>query len=230
MTTPQPKDEILAQVLLAGPVLPVILLDRLEHALPLAEALLEGGVRTLEITLRTPVALAAITAIRQAFPEALVGAGTVTTPEALRRSAEAGARFAVSPGLTRPLLEAAVASALPLLPGVMTPTEVMTAVDAGYRFLKLFPADQAGGVPMLKALGGPFRDVSFCPTGGIRLDSAPSYLAQPNVVCVGGSWLTPKTLLNRADWKAITELARQAASLAHDGPSHSQGNPSWPSR
>ena len=134
-------DAVLEPILRSGPVMPVIALDRLDQALPLAEALLAGGVRTLEVTLRTPVALAAIQAIRQAFPEALVGAGTVTTPEALRRSAEAGALFAVSPGLTRALVVAAPAHAMPLLPGVMTPTEVMTAVDAGFRFLKLFPAD-----------------------------------------------------------------------------------------
>ena len=204
----------LEQILRASPVLPVIALDRLEQALPLAEALLEGGVFTLEITLRTPVALEAIRRIRQAFPQAHVGAGTVTTPEALRQVTEAGASFAVSPGLTRPLMEAAAAGALPLLPGVMTPTEVMTAVDAGFRFLKLFPAEQAGGVAMLKALAGPFKELQFCPTGGIGPESAPAYLALPNVICVGGSWLTPKALLDAGDWKAIMRLARQAAALA----------------
>lgn len=204
----------LEQILRASPVLPVIALDRLEQALPLAEALLEGGISTLEITLRTPVALEAIRRIRQAFPQAHVGAGTVTTPEALRQVAEAGASFAVSPGLTGPLMEAAAAGPLPLLPGVMTPTEVMTAVDAGFRFLKLFPAGQAGGLAMLKALAGPFGELQFCPTGGIGPESAPAYLAQPNVICVGGSWLTPKALLDAGDWKAIMRLARQAAALA----------------
>lgn len=204
----------LEQILRASPVMPVIALDRLEQALPLAEALLEGGIFTLEITLRTPVALEAIRRIRQAFPQAHVGAGTVTTPEALRQVTEAGASFAVSPGLTRPLIEAAAAGTLPLLPGVMTPTEVMTAVDAGFRFLKLFPAEQAGGLAMLKALAGPFNGLRFCPTGGIGPESAPAYLSQPNVICVGGSWLTPKALLDAGDWKAVMGLARQAAALA----------------
>lgn len=204
----------LDQILRAAPVLPVIALDRLEQAVPLAEALLEGGIPTLEITLRTPVALAAIQAIRRAFPEALVGAGTVTSPAALRQVTEAGARFAVSPGLTPALAAAAAAGPLPLLPGVFTPGEVMAAQEAGFRFLKLFPAEQAGGIGMLKALAGPFPDLRFCPTGGIRPDTAAQYLAQPNVLCVGGSWLTPRALLAAGDWKGITTLARQAAALA----------------
>lgn len=208
-----PRTTSLEAILRAAPVMPVIALDRLDQALPLAGALLEGGIPTLEITLRTPVALEAIRQIRRAFPQAHVGAGTVTTPEALRQVAEAGAAFAVSPGLTRPLLEAAAGSGLPLLPGVMTPTEVMTAVDAGFRFLKLFPAEPAGGIPMLKALAGPFRELAFCPTGGISPATAAAYLAQPNVVCVGGSWLAPKSLMDAGDWAAITRLARDAAAL-----------------
>lgn len=208
-----PRTTSLEAILRAAPVMPVIALDRLDQALPLAGALLEGGIPTLEITLRTPVALEAIRQIRRAFPQAHVGAGTVTTPEALRQVAEAGAAFAVSPGLTRPLLEAAAGSGLPLLPGVMTPTEVMTAVDAGFRFLKLFPAEPAGGIPMLKALAGPFRELAFCPTGGISPATAAAYLAQPNVICVGGSWLAPKSLMDAGDWAAITRLARDAAAL-----------------
>ena len=206
-------DQHLERILRASPVMPVLAIDRLDQALPLAEALLSGGIATLEITLRTPVALEAIRCIRRAFPDAYVGAGTVTTPEALRQVAEAGASFAVSPGLTRPLLEAAASSAIPLLPGVMTPTEVMTAMDAGFRFLKLFPAEQAGGIPMLKALAGPFKELRFCPTGGIGPASAPAYLAQPNVLCVGGSWLTPRAMLEAGDWRAIEALAREAAAL-----------------
>jgi len=206
-------DQHLERILRASPVMPVLAIDRLDQALPLAEALLSGGIATLEITLRTPVALEAIRCIRRAFPDAYVGAGTVTTPEALRQVAEAGASFAVSPGLTRPLIEAAASSAIPLLPGVMTPTEVMTAMDAGFRFLKLFPAEQAGGIPMLKALAGPFKELRFCPTGGIGPSSAPAYLAQPNVLCVGGSWLTPRALLEAGDWQAIQALAREAAAL-----------------
>jgi len=203
----------LETILLASPVMPVIALDRLDQALPLAEALLAGGIATLEITLRTPVALEAIRQIRKAFPQAHVGAGTVTTPEALRQVAEAGAVFAVSPGLTARLAEAAAMSPLPLLPGVMSPSEAMFAREAGFRLLKLFPAEQAGGLAMLKALAGPFQDLRFCPTGGIGPGSAVEYLAQPNVLCVGGSWLTPKALLAAGDWKAITELARQASAL-----------------
>jgi len=206
-------DQHLERILRASPVMPVLAIERLDQALPLAEALLSGGISTLEITLRTPVALEAIRCIRRAFPDAYVGAGTVTTPEALRQVAEAGASFAVSPGLTRPLIEAAASSAIPLLPGVMTPTEVMTAMDAGFRFLKLFPAEQAGGIPMLKALAGPFKELRFCPTGGIGPSSAPAYLAQPNVLCVGGSWLTPRALLEAGDWQAIQALAREAAAL-----------------
>ena len=206
-------DPRLERILRASPVMPVLAIERLDQALPLAEALLSGGIATLEITLRTPVALEAIRCIRRAFPDAYVGAGTVTTPEALRQVAEAGASFAVSPGLTRPLLEAAASSAIPLLPGVMTPTEVMTAMDAGFRFLKLFPAEQAGGIPMLKALAGPFKELRFCPTGGIGPSSAPAYLAQPNVLCVGGSWLTPRAMLEAGDWRAIEALAREAAAL-----------------
>ena len=206
-------DQHLERILRASPVMPVLAIERLDQALPLAEALLSGGISTLEITLRTPVALEAIRCIRRAFPDAYVGAGTVTTPEALRQVAEAGASFAVSPGLTRPLIEAAASSAIPLLPGVMTPTEVMTAMDAGFRFLKLFPAEQAGGIPMLKALAGPFKELRFCPTGGVTPESAPAYLAQPNVLCVGGSWLTPRAMLEAGDWRAIEALAREAAAL-----------------
>lgn len=204
----------LEQILRAAPVMPVIALERLEQAVPLAGALLEGGIPTLEITLRTPVALAAIQAIRRAFPEALVGAGTVTSPAALRQVAEAGARFAVSPGLTPALAAAAAGGPLPLLPGVFTPGEVLAALEAGFRHLKLFPAEQAGGVAMLRALAGPFPDLRFCPTGGIGAATAAQYLAQPNVLCVGGSWLTPRALLEAGDWKGITALARQAAALA----------------
>jgi 2-dehydro-3-deoxyphosphogluconate aldolase/(4S)-4-hydroxy-2-oxoglutarate aldolase len=209
------QGQSLETILQATAVMPVIAIDRVDQALPLAKALLEGGISTLEITLRTPVALEAIRLIARAFPEARVGAGTVTTPGALRLAAEAGACFAVSPGLTWALAEAAKVSSIPLLPGVMTPTDAMAAMDAGFQFLKLFPAEQAGGIPMLKALAGPFKELRFCPTGGITPQSAPAYLAQPNVICVGGSWLTPKATLEAGDWKVITELALQASALAH---------------
>ncbi len=200
-------------VMRAGPVIPVIVIEDLAHAVPLAKALIAGGVRVLEVTLRTPVALAAIRAIAREAPEAIVGVGTLTRPEDFPAARDAGACFGVSPGLTPALIEAARDSGLPLLPGVMTPSDVIAARLAGFRELKLFPAQQAGGIGMLKALAGPFPDVTFCPTGGITVETAPEFLALPNVACVGGSWLTPRTALAAGDWEAITALARQAAAL-----------------
>ncbi len=196
-----------------GPVIPVVAIDDLAQAVPLASALIAGSVRVLEITLRTPVALAAIRAIAEAVPEVIVGAGTLTRPEDFIEARNAGARFGVSPGLTPALIEATRKSGLPLLPGVMTPSEVIAARLAGFRELKLFPAQQAGGVGMLQALAGPFPDVTFCPTGGISAETAPAFLALPNVACVGGSWLAPKAALAAGDWDAITELARWASGL-----------------
>lgn len=201
------------EVLRAGPVIPVIVIEALAQAIPLAKALVAGGVRVLEVTLRTPVALAAIRAIAREVPEAIVGAGTITRPEDFTEARDAGARFGVSPGLTPALVEAARESGLPLLPGVMTPSDVIAARLAGFRELKLFPARQAGGVGMLQALAGPFPDATFCPTGGIAAETAPEFLALPNVACVGGSWLTPKAALTAGDWGAITALARQASAL-----------------
>ncbi len=201
------------EVLRAGPVIPVIVIEALAQAVPLSKALVAGGVRVLEVTLRTPVALAAIRAIAREVPEAIVGAGTLTRPEDFTEARDAGARFGVSPGLTPALVEAARESGLPLLPGVMTPSDVIAARLAGFRELKLFPAQQAGGVGMLQALAGPFPDVTFCPTGGIAAETAPEFLALPNVACVGGSWLTPKAALTAGDWGAITALARQASAL-----------------
>lgn len=196
-----------------GPVIPVIVIDDLAHAVPLARALVAGGVRVLEVTLRTPVALQAISAIAREVEGAFVGVGTITTPDDFNRAINAGARFGVSPGLTPALIEAARASGLPLLPGVMTPSDVIAARASGFNALKLFPAQQAGGVGMVKALGGPFPGVTFCPTGGITAASAPEYLALPNVACVGGSWLTPRSLVTAGDWTAITALARDASGL-----------------
>lgn len=201
------------EVLRVGPVIPVIVIEDLAQAVPLAKALVAGGVRVLEVTLRTPVALAAIRAIAREVPEAIVGAGTLTRPEDFTEARDAGARFGVSPGLTPALVEAARESGLPLLPGVMTPSDVIAARLAGFRELKLFPARQAGGVGMLQALAGPFPDATFCPTGGIAAETAPEFLALPNVACVGGSWLTPKAALTAGDWGAITALARQASAL-----------------
>jgi len=197
-----------------GPVIPVIIIDELDKAVPLARALLDGGVRVLEITLRTPVALSAIEAIAKACSEAIVGVGTITRPDDFARAAAAGARFGVSPGLTPELIEGARAGHLPLLPGVMTPSEVIAARAAGFTELKLFPAEQAGGIGMLKALASPFPDVTFCPTGGVNARNAADYLALANVACVGGSWLTPRDAVARGDWSRITELARAASGLA----------------
>ncbi len=201
------------EVMRVGPVIPVIVIDELALAVPLAKALVAGGVRVLEVTLRTPVALAAIRAMAREVPEAIVGVGTLTRPEDFTEARDVGARFGVSPGLTPALIEAAWESGLPLLPGVMTPSDVIAARLAGFRELKLFPARQAGGIGMLQALAGPFPDVTFCPTGGITAETAPEFLALPNVACVGGSWLTPKTALATGDWEAITALAQRASGL-----------------
>jgi len=200
-------------VMQAGPVIPVIVIDRLADAVPLARALVAGGVRVLELTLRTPQALAAIERVAAEVEGAIVGAGTITRAEDVDAVRRAGALFGVSPGLTAELAAAARAAGLPLLPGVMTPSDVIAARAAGYTELKLFPAQQAGGIGMLKALGGPFPDVRFCPTGGITAATAPEFLAQPNVVCVGGSWLTPGDAVAAGDWARITTLARAASQL-----------------
>lgn len=203
----------LQDVLRMAPVMPVIVIRNLDHAAPLARALSRGGIRVFEVTLRSEVALDAVSAMREAVPDAIVGVGTVTRPKDLEAAVAAGAMFAVSPGLTRELAEAAQAPALPLLPGVMTPAELMMARDLGFDALKFFPAREAGGIGMLRALAGPFPDVMFCPTGGITFDTAPSYLELPNVACVGGSWLAPLDLMERGDWDGITRLAEQAAAL-----------------
>ncbi|MCB1825941.1 MAG: bifunctional 4-hydroxy-2-oxoglutarate aldolase/2-dehydro-3-deoxy-phosphogluconate aldolase [Candidatus Competibacter sp.] len=200
-------------VMRVGPVIPVLVIEDLAQAVPLAKALVAGGVRVLEVTLRTPVALAAIRAMADEVPEAIVGVGTLTRPEDFTEARDAGACFGVSPGLTPALIAAARQSGLPLLPGVMTPSDVIAARQAGFEQLKLFPARQAGGMGMLQALAGPFPDVTFCPTGGITAETAPEFLALPNVGCVGGSWLTPKAALLAGDWGRITELAREANGL-----------------
>ena len=196
-----------------GPVIPVIVLQRVADAVPLARALVAGGVRVLEVTLRTPVALAAIEAIARAVPEAVVGAGTLRLPADAQAARDAGSVFAVSPGYTPALGAACRAAGLPLLPGVATGSEVMTAMADGLRFLKFFPAQQAGGIPMLKALAGPFPDIDFCPTGGITPETAPQFLALPNVKVCGGSWLTPGDAVAAKDWARITRLAREASAL-----------------
>jgi 2-dehydro-3-deoxyphosphogluconate aldolase/(4S)-4-hydroxy-2-oxoglutarate aldolase len=196
-----------------GPVIPVIVIRRVEQAVPLARALVDGGVRVLEVTLRTPVALEAIRRIAAEVAGAVVGAGTVRTPADAEAAAAAGARFAVSPGFASAVAGACRDQGLPLLPGVATASEAMAAQLEGYDFLKFFPASQAGGVPMLKALAGPFPDLAFCPTGGITRETAPQYLALPNVKVCGGSWLTPQDAVDAGDWARITALAREASAL-----------------
>jgi 2-dehydro-3-deoxyphosphogluconate aldolase/(4S)-4-hydroxy-2-oxoglutarate aldolase len=201
------------QIMRTSPVIPVIVVEKIEHAVPLARALVAGGVRVLELTLRTAVALQAIEAIAREVEGAIIGVGTITRPEDFDLSTKAGAVFGVSPGLTAALVSAAKDSALPLLPGVMTPSDVITARAAGFSELKLFPAQQAGGIGMLRALAGPFPDVTFCPTGGVSAATAPDFLALPNVACVGGSWLTPRDAIDAGDWSRITALAREATAL-----------------
>jgi 2-dehydro-3-deoxyphosphogluconate aldolase/(4S)-4-hydroxy-2-oxoglutarate aldolase len=201
-------------ILKQAPVIPVMVIHELEHALPLARALVDGGLPVLEITLRTEQALEAIRVIAAEVPDAIVGVGTLTHPSQFEQSLHARARFAVSPGLTPNLIDAAKDSDLPLLPGVFTPGEAMLASDHGFDTLKLFPAAQAGGVGMLKALSGPLADLSFCPTGGIGRNDFLDYLKLPNVLCVGGSWVAPASAMNQGDWNQITELARDAVSAS----------------
>ena len=196
-----------------GPVIPVIVIDRLEDAVPMAQALVDGGVRVLEVTLRTSIALQCMEAIARAVPGAILGAGTVRSVADAQAAKDAGCVFAVSPGYTSLIGNACREIGLPLLPGTATGSEVMQANADGYHFLKFFPATQAGGIPMLKALAGPFTDVVFCPTGGITLETAPQFLALPNVKVCGGSWLTPADAVAAKDWARITQLAREASAL-----------------
>jgi len=201
------------EVMRDGPVIPVIVIDDLSKAVPLAKALVAGAVRVLEVTLRTRFGIDAVREIARAVPDAIVGVGTLTSAEEFQVARAAGAQFGVSPGLTPALAQAAHASGLPLLPGVMTPSDVIGAKAAGFTRLKLFPAQQAGGIAMLKAMNGPFPDIVFCPTGGVTEETAPQFLALPNVACVGGSWLTPKVAVDAGDWAEITRLAKRAAAL-----------------
>lgn len=196
-----------------APVIPVIVLHQVAHAVPMARALLAGGIRMLEVTLRTPAALECIAAIAREVPAAVVGAGTVRSASDARSASHAGARFLVSPGLTGAVAQASRDAKLPLLPGVATASDIMQAQEEGLQALKFFPALQAGGLAMLKAWQGPFGDVLFCPTGGISTRNAADFLALANVACVGGSWLVPQDALEQGDWARITALARAAAGL-----------------
>ncbi|MFM7331217.1 MAG: bifunctional 4-hydroxy-2-oxoglutarate aldolase/2-dehydro-3-deoxy-phosphogluconate aldolase [Brachymonas sp.] len=196
-----------------APVIPVIVLNDVNHAVPMARALVAGGIRMLEVTLRTPVALQCIERIAKEVPEAGAGAGTVRTPAEALAAARAGARFAVSPGFTDAVVQSCRDNGLPLLPGVATGSEIMMAAEAGYTELKFFPAMQAGGPAMLKAWSGPFFDMKFCPTGGVSVSNAKDFLSLPNVVCVGGSWLVPSDALLAGDWARMTELAAACHGL-----------------
>ncbi len=196
-----------------GPVIPVIVLQREQDAVPLARALVAGGVKVLEVTLRTPAALACMRAIVREVPEAIVGAGTLRSESDVSAAIDAGCRFGVSPGYLPEISAACLRGGLPLLPGVATASEVMAAQRDGLSFLKFFPATAAGGIPMLKALAGPFPDVVFCPTGGITAQTAPQFLGLSNVKVCGGSWLTPQDAIDAGDWARITKLAREAQAL-----------------
>ena len=213
MTTSSAATFTALQVMQDAPVIPVIVLNDLAHAVPMARALVAGGVRMLEVTLRTPQALACIEAIARAVPEAVVGAGTVRSRADAQAAANAGARFAVSPGYTSAVGQACRDMGLALLPGVATGSEIMMAQEDGFTELKFFPAMQAGGPAMLKAWSGPFFDVRFCPTGGVSLQNAADFLALPNVVCVGGSWLVPADAMAAGDWGRITQLAADTQAL-----------------
>lgn len=208
------QDQHLSHPAFQSRVVPVIVLSDAKQAVPLAQALLDGGIDVMEITLRSDVALDAIEAVARAVPQMHLGAGTVTRPSDVPRVIDAGARFALSPGCTDALVDAMRATGLPFIPGVMTPGEVMRARDQGFTLMKLFPAQQAGGIGMLKALGAPIPDVRFCPTGGVGPENLRDFLSLPNVAMAGGSWLTPADALRDGDWARITRLAREATALA----------------
>jgi 2-dehydro-3-deoxyphosphogluconate aldolase/(4S)-4-hydroxy-2-oxoglutarate aldolase len=207
------KTDKLLPILEGQPVIPVLKIDRLADAVPLARALAAGGLPAIEITLRTPDAIDAIRLVADEVPEALVGAGTILSARNFDEAVDAGARFIVSPGTTQELLDCARASDVPFLPGGITPSEIMSLKEEGYSILKFFPAEQAGGAAFLKSLAAPLAGIRFCPTGGISLANAHDYLGLSNVVCVGGSWVAPDGLLKAGDWDGITALARQAVRL-----------------
>jgi 2-dehydro-3-deoxyphosphogluconate aldolase/(4S)-4-hydroxy-2-oxoglutarate aldolase len=202
-----------ADVFSQGPVVPVLVIERLEDALPIARALIAGGINVLEVTLRTTAALAVIEAIAKELPQAYIGAGTVTNKDQLKAVTDAGAKFAISPGLTEDLLAAGRSGTIPLIPGVSNISDLMKANDAGYDHLKFFPAEAAGGVKALKSIGGPFPHTVFCPTGGIGPDNYKDYLALANVRCVGGSWVAPNDAIEKKQWHVLTELAKKAIAL-----------------
>ena len=207
------RQQKLADLVKSATVIPVLTIERLADAVPLARALVKGGLPVLEITFRTGVAVEALAAIARAVPEAIVGAGTVLDERQLRQAIDAGAQFGVSPGCTAALAQAVMASGLPFLPGVQTVSEALAAREQGFSLLKFFPADTAGGTGWLKAVAAPLAGLRFCPTGGIGLSTAPAYLALANVACVGGSWVAPRDAVAAGDWSRIEHLASQAAAL-----------------
>lgn len=209
---PQNRDALLP-IMTGQPVIPVIVLDDADDAVPLAKALVAGGLPAIEITLRTDAALESIRRVAAEVPGALVGAGTILNAAQFDEAVAAGSKFIVSPGLTPELVEAAEGSPVPLLPGAVTSSEIMAALEEGYSLLKFFPAEQAGGAAYLKSLSSPFGGVKFCPTGGVSATNAADYLALPNVLCVGGSWVAPKQAMAAGDWDMITALAKEAAGL-----------------
>lgn len=201
----QPQD-----IFKRSPIVPVMVINRIEDAVPLAKALVAGGISVLEVTLRTPCALEAIAKIAKEVPDALVGAGTILNEEQLQQAVDAGAQFVITPGATPSLLEAAMAGTTPLIPGVASISEVMTGMSLGYKNFKFFPAEASGGVNALKAFSGPLADIRFCPTGGITPSSYRDYLALKNVDCIGGSWIAPTDAMEQGDWARITELCKEA--------------------
>ena len=211
--TATPKQEKLAALFEQATIIPVLTIERLEDAVPLAKALVAGGVHVLEVTLRTPVAIESAKAIMAKVPEAVVGIGTILNADDLARAEGVGARFGISPGATPDLLKAAAASALPFAPGIATASELMLGLSHGFNLVKFFPAEQSGGIKALRALAGPFPDVRFCPTGGIGEANAASWLAEPNVVAVGGSWLCPAADIRSGNWAGITAICNRTMKL-----------------
>ena len=203
-----------AEIFAAGPVVPVLVINDVEKAVPLAKALMAGGIKVLEVTLRTPVAIDVISTIAKEVPDALIGAGTVTNAQQLKAVTDAGAKFAISPGMTADLLKAGMDGEIPLIPGISSTSDLMKGKDAGYTHMKFFPAEASGGVKAIKSISGPFPDVTFCPTGGIGPGNYKEYLALPNVKCVGGSWVAPDDAINEGDWDRITQLAKDAVDGA----------------
>ena len=200
------------EIFAAGPVVPVLVINDVEKAVPLAKALMAGGIKVLEVTLRTPAAIDVIKRIAQEVPDSLIGAGTVTNAQQLKAVTEAGAKFAISPGMTADLLKAGMDADIPLIPGISSTSDLMKGKDAGYTHMKFFPAEASGGVNAIKSISGPFPDVTFCPTGGIGPGNYNDYLALKNVKCVGGPWLAPDDAIEAGDWDRITQLAKDAVA------------------